>query len=109
LPVVLYGYETWSLTLWEEHRLRVFVNCKKCEVPEDLRKLPSEELHDLSCSSNINGVLKTRRMRWVGHVECMVEKRNVNRVLEGNLMERDPLEDRRRWEDNIKMDLTDFE
>jgi hypothetical protein len=93
LPVVLYGYETWSLTLHEEHRLRVFENPKKCEVSEDWRKLPSEELHDLYCSPNVNGVIETRRMRWVGHVECIVEKRNLNRVLEGNLKERDPLED----------------
>ena len=93
LPVVLYGYETLSLTLWEEHRLRVFSNSKKCKVSEDWRKLHSEELHDLYCSPNINGVIKTGRMRWVWYVPCMVQNRNVNRVLEGNLKERDPLED----------------
>jgi hypothetical protein len=89
----LYRYETWSVTLQEEHRLRVFENSKGCKVSEDWRKLHNEELHDLYCSPNIIGVIRSRRVSWVGHVACMVEMRNVNRVLEGNLKERDPLED----------------
>ena len=73
LPVVLYGCETWSLTLREERKLRVSENgelrriCgfKRCEIRWEWRKL--HELNDLYSSSNIRGN-KPRRMRWVGHV-----------------------------------------
>ena len=71
LPVVLYGCETWSLTLREEPRLRVFENrvlgrifgLKRYEVTGDLRKLHNEELNDLCSSPNIVWVIKSRRMR----------------------------------------------
>jgi hypothetical protein len=74
LPVVLYGCETWSLTLREEHKLRVFENRvlrrifgpKRDEVTGEWRKLHNEELHDLY-SSSIR-IIKSRRMRWAGHV-----------------------------------------
>jgi hypothetical protein len=74
LPVVLYVSETWSLTLREEHRLRVFENrdlsrifeCRRYEVMGEWRKLHSEELHMLYSSSNIIRQIKSRRMRWVG-------------------------------------------
>jgi hypothetical protein len=74
LPVVLYGCETWSLTLREEHRLRVFENSvlrrifgpKRDEVTGDWRKLHNEELHNLYSSPN--RMIKSRRMRWAGHV-----------------------------------------
>jgi hypothetical protein len=72
LPVVLYGCETWSLTLREEHRLTVFENRvlrrifgpKRDEGTGEWRKLHNEELNDLYCSSNIVRVIKLRRMRW---------------------------------------------
>jgi hypothetical protein len=79
LPVVLYGCETWSLTLREEHGLRVFENRvlrrifgpKRDEVTVDRRKLHNEELHNLYSSPNIIRMIKSRRMRWVGHVARM--------------------------------------
>jgi hypothetical protein len=77
LPVLLYGCETWSLSLREEHRLRVFENRmlrrifepKKAEVTGGLRKLPS--------------IIIIRRMRWAGRVERFLEKRNSYRILVG--------------------------
>jgi len=76
LPVVLYGCETWSLTLREERRLRVFENRalrrifgpKRDEVTGELRKLHNEEFNDLYSSANIIQVIKSKRMRWAGHV-----------------------------------------
>ena len=88
LPVVLYGCEIWSLTLREERRLRVSENRvlrrvfgpKRDEVIGLLRKLHNEELRDLYSLSNIVRVLKSRRMRWAGHVARMGEGRGVHRV-----------------------------
>jgi len=85
LPVVLYGYETWSLTLREERRLRVFENRmlrrvfgpKRDEVTDEWRKLHNEELRDLYSLHNIVLVAKSRRMRWAGHVARMGEERGV--------------------------------
>jgi hypothetical protein len=78
LPVVLYGCETWSLTLGEEHRLRVFENRvlrkifgPKREEDGSWRKLHNDELHDLYSSPNIVRVIKSRRMRWAEHVARM--------------------------------------
>jgi len=114
LPVVLYGCETWSLTLREERRLRVFENRvlrrifepKRDEVTGEWRKLHNEELNNLYCSPNIVRVIKSRRMRWVGLVARMGEERGVYRVLVGKPEGRRPLgRPRRRWEDNIRMDL----
>jgi len=114
LPVVLYGCETWSLTSREERRLRVFENRvlrrifgpKRDEVTGEWRKLHNEELNDLYSSPNIVRVIKSRRMRWTGHVACMGEGRGVYRVLVGKPEGRRPLgRPRRRWEDNIRMDL----
>jgi hypothetical protein len=79
LPVVLYGSETWSLTLREDHRLRVFENRvlrrifgpKRDEVTGEWRKLHKKELHDLYSSPSIIRIIKSRRMRWADHVARM--------------------------------------
>jgi hypothetical protein len=79
LPVVLYECETWSLTLKEEHRLRVFENRmlrkifgpKRVEVTGEWRKLHNEDLRDLHCSPSIIRIINSRRMRWAGHVARM--------------------------------------
>ena len=71
-----------------------------------MRKLHNEELNDLYSSPNTVRVLKLRRMRWAGHVARMGERRGVDRVLVGKPEGKIPLwRPRRRWEDNIKMDL----
>ena len=111
LPVVLYGCETWSLTLREERRFRVFENRvlrriigpKRDEVTGEWRKLHNEELSDLYSSPIIVRVIKSR---WARHVARMRERGGVYKVLvwkpEGKRLLGKP---RRRWEDNIKMDL----
>jgi hypothetical protein len=79
LPVVLYGCETWSLTLREKHRLRVFENrvlrrifgLKRDEVTGGSRKRHNEELHNLYSLPNIIRMIKSRRMRWAGNVAGM--------------------------------------
>ena len=89
LPVVLYGCETLSLTLREERRLRVFENRvlkivfgpKRDEVTGEWRKLHNEELSDLYSLPNIVRVVKSRRMRWAGHVARLGPGRGVHRVL----------------------------
>jgi hypothetical protein len=116
LPVVLYGCEIWSLTLSEEHRLRVFENRMlrrifgpKREEDESWRKLHNDEIHSLYSSPNIVRVIKSRRMRWAGHVARMEEGRGVYRFLVGSPGGERPLgRSRRRWEDNIKMDLREI-
>jgi hypothetical protein len=117
LPVVLYGYETWSLTLREENRLRVFENRVLGRIfgpkrAEDgsCRKLHNDEILSLYSSPNIVRVIKSRRMRWAGHVARMGEGRGVYRVLVGRTEGMRPLgRRRRRWEDNIRMDLREIE
>jgi len=91
LSLVLNGCESWSLTLREERRLRVFENRvlrklfgpKRDEVTWEWRKLHNEQLNDLYSSPNIVRVIKSRRMRWAGHVARMGEKRIVYRALVG--------------------------
>jgi hypothetical protein len=114
LPVVLYGCETWSLTLREERRLRVFENRvlrrvfgpRRDEMTGEWRELHNEELNDLYSLPNIVRVVKSRRMRRAGHVVRMGEERGVHRVLVGKPKGKRPLgRPRRRWEDNMKMAL----
>jgi hypothetical protein len=116
LPVVLYGRETWSLTLREEHRLGVFENRvlrrifepKRNEVTGEWRKLHNEELHDLYSSPSKIRMIKSRRMRLAGHVTRIVKKRNAYRLLVGKPEGRRQLgRPRRRWLDNIRMDLVE--
>jgi hypothetical protein len=117
LPVVLYGCETWSMTLRVEHRLRVLENKvlrrifgpKIIEVTGEWRKLLNEALRDLYFSSSIIRIIKSRRMRLAGHVARMGEKRNAYRLLVGKPEGMRPLgKPRRRWADNIKMDLSEI-
>jgi len=87
LPVVLYGCETWLLTLLEESKLRVFENMvlrrifgpRRDEVTGEWRRLHNEELNDLYSSPNIVRVIKSRSLRWARHVACMGEERGVYR------------------------------
>jgi hypothetical protein len=95
---VLYGCETWSLTLREEHRLRVFENRvlrrifgPKREEDGSWRKLHSDELHSLYSSLNIVMVIKARRVMWAGHVARMGEGRGVYRILVGKPEGKRPL------------------
>ena len=84
LPVVLYDCETWSLTLGEEYRLRVFENkvlrqifgAKRDETTREWRKLYNAELHGLNSSPNVIGNFKSRRLKWTGHVAHMEQSRN---------------------------------
>jgi hypothetical protein len=114
LPVVLYGCETWSLTLREERRLREFENKvlrrifgpRRDEVTGDWRRLNNEEINVLYSSPNIVRVIKWRRMRWAGHVARMGEETGVYRVLVGKPEGKRPMgRPSRRWVDNIRMDL----
>jgi hypothetical protein len=113
LPVVLYWCETWSLTLREEHRLRVFENRvlrrifgpKTDEVIKGWRKLHNKELHNLYSSPSIVRIIRLR-MRWAGHVARIGPKRNAHRLLLGKSEGKRSLgRPRLGWVDNIKMDL----
>jgi hypothetical protein len=92
LPGVLYGCETWSLTLREEYRLGVLENrvlrrifgSKRDEVIGRWRKLHNEELHNLYSSPSIIRINRSRKMRWTGHVARMAEKRNAYGLMVGN-------------------------
>jgi hypothetical protein len=110
----LYGCETWFVTVREKQRLRVFENRvlrrifgpKRDGVTGEWGRLHNEELNDLYSSPNIIRVIKSRRLRWAGNVACMGEGRGAYRVLVGRPEGRRPLgRPRRRWEENIKMDL----
>jgi hypothetical protein len=102
--------------LKEEHRLRDFENRvmrrifgPKSEEDESWRKLHNDELHSLYASPSIVRVIKSRRMRWQGHVARMGERRAVYRVLVGRPERKRPLGRLRgRWKDNIRMDLREM-
>jgi hypothetical protein len=111
--IILYGCETCSLTLREEYTLRVRENrvsrrifgSKKNEVTGGLIKLHNEEIHNLYSSPSIIGMIKSRRMRWAGHVARMGTKRNAytRNILVGKPKGKRSLgRPRRRWVDNIK-------
>jgi hypothetical protein len=110
----MYGCETWSVTLREEHRLRVFENRvlrrifapKRDNLTGEWRKLHNEELRYLYSSPSIIRIIKSRRMRWVGHVARIGERRNAYRLFVGKPEGKRPLgRPSRRWVDNIRMDL----
>jgi len=92
--------------VFENRVLRRIFGPKRDEVTGEWRKLHNEELNNLYSSPNIVRVIKSRRMRWAEHVARMGEGRGVYRVLVGKPEGRRPLgRPRRRWEDNIRMDL----
>jgi hypothetical protein len=104
-----------GLSLSGKHRLGVFENSvlrifgPKLEEDRSCRKLHNDELHSLFSSPNIVRVIKCRRMRWAGHVSRMGEGRGVYRVLVGRPEGKRPLgRPRRRWEDNINLDLREI-
>jgi hypothetical protein len=115
LSVVLYGCESWSLTLREERRLRVSGNRrlrrnfgpKRDEATEEWRKLHNEGLYNLF--TEYCSVVKLRGMTWASHVARMDERRDVYRNMVGKPKEKKALGKlRRRWKDNIKMDFQKF-
>jgi hypothetical protein len=86
--------------------LRRIFGPKRDGLTRGWKKLHNEELHNLYSSPNIIRIIKSRRTRWAGHVARMREKRNVYRLLVGKPQGKGPLgRPRRRWRDNIKMDL----
>ena len=86
--------------------LRKIFGPKRDEMTKKWRKLHNEELNDLYSSPNIILVIKSKRMRWAGHVTRMGERRGVYRVLVGKPEGKRPFERlRRRWKNNIKMNL----
>jgi hypothetical protein len=117
LPVVLYGCETWSLTLREGHRLEMFENRvlrrifgpKGDEVTEEWRELHNGELQNLYPSPDSFRQIKSRRMTSAGHVARMGKGRKLSTVLVGKPEGKGPLgRPRRRWANGIKIDLRDI-
>jgi len=92
--------------VFENTVLRRIFGCRRDEVMGEWRRLHNEELNDFYPSPNIVRVIKSRRMRWAGHVTRMVEERWVYRLLVGKPEgKRPPGRPRRRWVNNIRMDL----
>jgi hypothetical protein len=114
LPVVLYGCETWYLTLWEKHSL-VFENrvlrrifgSKRDEMAGERKKLHSEDFRDLNSAPSVIRMIKSMMMmRWAGHIARMEEKRKGYRLLVGKPEGKRPLgRPRRRWVRNIRTDF----
>jgi hypothetical protein len=114
LPVVVFGCENCSLTLWEELRLTVFENRvlrrifghNRDKVTVEWKKLHNEEINGLYSSPNIFRVIKSRRIKWIGLVARIGEGKGVYRVLVGKPEGKKPSERPNcRWQDNNKMDL----
>jgi hypothetical protein len=98
--------EECRLGAFETRMMRKVFGPTRGEVAGEWRKLHNEELNDLYCSPNTVRVIKSRIMRWAGNVVCMWERRGVYRVLVGKPEgKRHHGRPRRRWEDNMKMDL----
>jgi hypothetical protein len=92
--------------VFENRVLRTIFRPKRDEVTGEWRKLHNEELHNLYPSPDIIRQVKSRRMRWVGHIARMGEERKVYKVLVGKSGGKRPLgRPRRRWEDGIRIDL----
>jgi hypothetical protein len=92
--------------LFENRVLRRIFGPKRDEVTGEWRKLCNEELRDLYSSPSIIRIIKSRKMRWAGHVERMGEKKSAYRLLVGKPERKRPLgRTRRRWVDNIRIDL----
>jgi hypothetical protein len=93
--------------MFEKRVLRRIFGPERDEVTREWRKLNNEELHDVYSSPSIIRIMKARRIRWVGHVARMGQKRNAYRLLVGKPEGRRPLgRPRRRWVD-IRMDLVE--
>ena len=115
LPVLLYVCETWSLTLREESRLRVFENkiLRRIFGPKrgangEWERLHNEEHHSLYRSGNIVRVIKSTRFRWAGHVMRMEEGTSAFKILRGTPTGNRPLgRPRSRWKDTIRVDLNE--
>ena len=92
--------------MFENRVLRRVFGPKRDEVIGEWKKLHNDVLNDLYCSPNIVRVIKSRKMRWVGHIAHMGEVRGMHRILVGKPQGKRPLgRPRCRWEDNIKMNL----
>jgi hypothetical protein len=101
--------EERRLRVFEDRMLRRIFGPKRDEVTGDWRKLHSEELNDLCSSPNIVRIIKLRRIEWAGYVARIRDRRGAYSVLVGEPEGRRPLRrPRRRWEDNIKMDLQEL-
>jgi hypothetical protein len=110
MPVFLYGCETWSLTLREEHRLMVFENrVPRDEVTCDRKILLNDKLHNVVSVPDTGRMMKSMRIRWPGHVAHIGENRNALEILtekhEGMTQVGRPW---CRWEDNIEEDLKEM-
>jgi hypothetical protein len=117
LPAVLNGRETWSLTLREEYRLKVFENRmlrrmfepKKDEIIDSCKTLHNEKLRNLYFLTNIIEMIKSRSMRWAGKEALMGKKRNACSAFGGKARRKDTTRKTRgKWEYNITMDLTEI-
>jgi hypothetical protein len=118
LPLAVYGCETWSLTLREKCKLRVFENRVLRRISGSQRdgvgggwsKLHNDELHDLYSSASVIKISTSKRIMWAGYAARKGEKRNVYRVLVGKPEVKKPLgRPRRRWMDSIKLELVGIE